>query len=465
MKKPNAFQAVLAPALLFGLLGIAQAGTCLPPCDVEGTLPEIRLLDTGTDQDWEIEATSFGFEIDQNGGVNGTSPFQIEPGAGSDQLVLDDVNNVGINTDAPQSSHELEVAGNAGTGDTFAAIAVSPGGPTDDSARISVNDFSDTFNIGVRTGSGGYNSPVAIHLNAGNNKLTMESGGRVGIGGLTIQQINTAATLHVEGSGDVSGNLFLDSTGLDDWLIDPGNSGLWFRNGNATSSPAPVKFGNDTPTDSLVVEDTSGDVGVGLSSPVADLHVRGEGVGAAEEVLWLESAVPPRMMLRNSSTGKNWRAGMNAGNHLILTANGTGKTEARFARNGNLKIAGNLTQGSDRNNKEGIEPVDNASVLEAVAELPISIWEYKEQDGVKHLGPMAQDFHAAFGLGNDPKGISSIDTGGVALAAIKGLNEVGQSRDKVIEILKAENEELTARLTMLENLVNKLTAKEVVMNQ
>ncbi len=132
---------------------------------------------------------------------------------------------------------------------------------------------------------------------------------------------------------------------------------------------------------------------------------------------------------------------------------------------GNLTIDGNLTQGSDRNNKQDIVAVDSVSVLETVAKLLVSTWENKGQDGVKHLGPMAQDFHAAFGLGNTEKGISSIDTGGVALAAIKGLNEVVQSKDLEVKSLKAENEELSERLTMLENMVNKLAAKEVVMNQ
>lgn len=69
-----------------------------------------------------------------------------------------------------------------------------------------------------------------------------------------------------------------------------------------------------------------------------------------------------------------------------------------------------------------------------------------------------QALRPGHGLGHTEKGISSIDTGGVALAAIKGLNEVVQAKDKEIESLKE-------RLTMLENLVNKLTAKEVVMNQ
>ena len=123
-----------------------------------------------------------------------------------------------------------------------------------------------------------------------------------------------------------------------------------------------------------------------------------------------------------------------------------------------MAIAGTLAQNSDRDSKTDIVEVDNKTVIDAVLSMSVSTWEYKADKGVKHLGPMAQDFHVAFGLGTSPKTISSIDTGGVALAAIKGLNEIVQSRDEEIEALKA-------RLTILENLVNKLAAKEVVMNQ
>ena len=55
--------------------------------------------------------------------------------------------------------------------------------------------------------------------------------------------------------------------------------------------------------------------------------------------------------------------------------------------------------------------------------MPVSKWEYKDALGESHIGPMAQDFYAAFGLGATDTGISSIDAGGVALAAIQALNQ------------------------------------------
>ncbi len=77
---------------------------------------------------------------------------------------------------------------------------------------------------------------------------------------------------------------------------------------------------------------------------------------------------------------------------------------------------------SDRASKTGIAPLDGERVLAKVAVLPLSEWSYRSEDPhVRHLGPMAQDFFAAFGVGEDDRHITAIDADGVALAAIQGL--------------------------------------------
>jgi len=54
---------------------------------------------------------------------------------------------------------------------------------------------------------------------------------------------------------------------------------------------------------------------------------------------------------------------------------------------------------SDRETKENVTPVDPAEVLDKVARIPVSTWQYKAEPGnVRHMGPMAQDVRAAFGL-------------------------------------------------------------------
>ncbi len=84
---------------------------------------------------------------------------------------------------------------------------------------------------------------------------------------------------------------------------------------------------------------------------------------------------------------------------------------------------------SDRNVKTGIEQVDETRILAALATMPVSEWSYVAQGtGIRHLGPMAQDFRAAFGLGEDDKHISTVDEEGVALAAIKALANENEAR-------------------------------------
>ena len=102
---------------------------------------------------------------------------------------------------------------------------------------------------------------------------------------------------------------------------------------------------------------------------------------------------------------------------------------------------------SDRNLKENIKPVDPKEVLQKVVSLPISTWNYKAQDpSIRHMGPMAQDFYAAFGLGADDRHITTIDADGVALAAIQGLYKLLKEKDKLITSQKREIQNLRAQV-------------------
>ena len=122
-----------------------------------------------------------------------------------------------------------------------------------------------------------------------------------------------------------------------------------------------------------------------------------------------------------NSTGPNQFRARATGGFFFYTsihADGTPNLGARLASG-----ASAWSTLSDRNAKTAIEPVDVQIILDAVIDLPINTWQYKtEGAAVRHMGPMAQDFSAAFGLGDDDKTISTVDPDGVALAAIQGLN-------------------------------------------
>jgi hypothetical protein len=112
---------------------------------------------------------------------------------------------------------------------------------------------------------------------------------------------------------------------------------------------------------------------------------------------------------------------------------------------------------SDRNAKAAILPVDPRQVLETLMGVPVDTWHYKGQsNAVQHIGPMAQDFYAAFGLGEDSRYISSVDADGVALASIQGLYQVLQEKDARIAALEAQNADQEKRLNDLDARLTKL---------
>ena len=94
---------------------------------------------------------------------------------------------------------------------------------------------------------------------------------------------------------------------------------------------------------------------------------------------------------------------------------------------------------SDRHAKTAVQPVNVSEVLKKVAALPMNTWQYKTQESkYRHMGPMAQDFYAAFQLGEADTTIDTIDADGVALAAIQGLNAELAERDHKIATLSSQ---------------------------
>jgi trimeric autotransporter adhesin len=108
---------------------------------------------------------------------------------------------------------------------------------------------------------------------------------------------------------------------------------------------------------------------------------------------------------------------------------------------------------SDRNAKANFAPIDARAVLERVLTLPVSTWVYRTDPSTPHIGPVAQDFHAAFGVGSDDKTINTVDEGGIALGAIQGLNAKLEEQVAEIAALKLQVAELAALKRQMAQLV------------
>ncbi len=256
-----------------------------------------------------------------------------------------------------------------------------------------------------------------------------------------------------------------------------GNETNFFVRDVTNGSTLPLRIRPGAPTSSLDV-DTNGDVGAGTSSPAASLHVRRTDGSAALLVQETNAASEKRnlLTLENSAGGvqfalvdaanaRRWNfAVLNSGS-FSTSLDGSGGPELEIkldgrvkmgpggagvfdlAPNGNLAISGTLSQGSSRAIKDVVASVSPLDILSRVAALPLSKWTYKN-DTTKsvHLGPMAEDFYAAFELGADALHIAPGDLAAVALAAIKGLQAEVDEREARIE-------ELEQRLLRLEALL------------
>ncbi|MBD2341186.1 tail fiber domain-containing protein [Calothrix sp. FACHB-156] len=102
---------------------------------------------------------------------------------------------------------------------------------------------------------------------------------------------------------------------------------------------------------------------------------------------------------------------------------------------------------SDRNVKEAVVEADVHSILQGIASLPITSWQYKDQgETIRHIGPMAQDFAATFKVGESDRTINVVDANGVALAAIQALYQVIQKQDSQINELQTQLLELKQQI-------------------
>jgi hypothetical protein len=316
------------------------------------------------------------------------------------------------------------------------------------------------------------NAVMSIEAGARNNALYVDDGGRLGLG-----TSNPVLDIH-----DVRGNtpsIRLEQDGSSGFTAQTwdiaGNEANFFVRDVTSGSRLPFRIRPGAPTSSIDISAT-GSVGVGTASPSAPLHVRRtDGTSkllveeasatAADRVLMTlqnTAANNKSRFLIQSGTGGDgiWTFDNNgqALNSFSIVKVGSGTTAFTLNANGNLTIAGTLTQNSDRNTKDAVQAVDAHAVLAKVGELPISTWHFKTDDrAVMHMGPMAQDFAAAFGLGEDERHIAPVDMGGVALAAIKALNEVVSAKDAEIAAQRARldelaqrNAELAARLAAIE---------------
>ena len=378
------------------------------------------------------------------------------------------------NSTAQQASSNFNISGNGTAGGTLSANAVNAATQYNlNGSRILSEDASNNLFAGVTAGSS---------ITTGNNNAFFgASAGLNNTSGYSNSFFGQAAGyLNTKGSGNTfigDGAGFFTSTGNNNTFIGQNALGSAdITNATAIGANSQVTQSNSLVLGSLVDQNnnpTDINVGIGTTAPGVKLHVVENSTfrvarmeSSSNTGTWLE--------LNNTSTGGHTWAilssgsgnGEGAGNLVMVDQTGGGQVVI----DDNLKVpscTGCTVAPSDRNLKANFAIVDGRTILNRLSGIAIQTWNYKSEGaGVRHIGPMAQDFHAAFAVGTDDKHINTVDEGGVALAAIQELYRENLAKEKQIEELKSSNADLKAsnaalekRLAALESAVEKLSKR------
>ncbi len=355
--------------------------------------------------------TASGYEATVGGGANNTaSGYEPTVGGG-------DENTAGGNYATVGGGDNNTASGN------YATVSGGYFNTADDSATV----------------SGGYNNTASgYQATVGGGYGNTASGGNATVSG---------------GYDNTAGGQYSFAAGQQAQALHQG-AFVWADSQNATLS--------STANDQFLIR-AEGGVGIGTDAPAAALHVSSSG-GVPSPQLRLDQTTAGGYARLRMVSGASWDVAVGGASvmnfYAAATPGGAGTNILTLHPSGNATLYGTLAQGSDRAHKENLKAIDPQQVLAKVAALPITEWNYITDTGAQHLGPMAQDFYAAFSLGADDKHITTIDEGGVALAAIQGLNQKLEQKQTEITELKQQNISLTQRLNELEATVKQLAPQK-----
>jgi hypothetical protein len=315
-------------------------------------------------------------------------------------------------------------------------------------------------------------TPFSVQGAAPDSALVVASSGKIGLGTATpgaqlhLYQGTTSDATVGMGPDPSLGPAF--NIGYSGSSFGRGSGFLNVRPDASATAPNPSLRLLTANVERMIVTNT-GNVGIGTTSPSTQLHVRdtttrgkifaenANGTTTPRELLEIRNNGGAVFILDDTSVSERWALGT-SGSSIVMDNQAAAGTELTLTSTGNMTIAGTLTQNSDRDSKRDIVSVHPEEILAKVATLPIATWNRKvDPPSVRHLGPMAQDFAAAFGLGDNERQISTLDMAGVSLASIQALyrmvSETTAQKDEEIGQLKSENADLSRRLAALEALV------------
>lgn len=398
----------------------------------------IRFTDTSSSSsfpttDWEITINDSA-----NGGANffrianideNKNPLTILNTAPDNAIYVTN-NGVGFNTASPLVNLHVK----AGNSPTLRLEQDQSSGFSAQSWDVGGNET----NFFVRDVTNSSALPLRISAGASNASIFIANDGDIGF-----------ETTTPDGLFDIAHPIDANNHAV---LVDStGNFGINIDNGFTPTGLFDVQTTGGV---SRFTVESDGDIGVGTSTPlgrfqiVDSLTTNGQtssvvytntNAGSQAVLLELQNAGNAYLKMTDTSNNSSWFVGSRDNGNFTLSHTSGGGRLLDLDQSGNLITTGTITGVSTKIAKENIEALNLDFVLEKLNALEITRWNYiKDSDDVKHIGPMAEDFHQAFALNgeNSTDRIAFSDSIGVALAAIKALIEKNNKLEQKLKSLE-----------------------------
>jgi hypothetical protein len=299
----------------------------------------------------------------------------------------------------------------------YAAVAMGNGAVALGEHSVALGQSLASGSVSVALGSATASNSFAVAT----GYLTVANGGSSTAMGHNTRASGQAST--ALGMGTTASGLSSLATGM---FTTAGNFSLAGGSGSSALGDYSLAFGH-------------GAEASGVGSVVLGLSARTAAAGSGSFMFADRSTSEPFQSNAPNEFGARFAGG------FYLYTNANLSTGVALAANGTSWAAL-----SDVNAKENFRDVDGEALLAKLARIPIREWNYKAQDAaIRHMGPTAQDFNGAFGLGDFPLRINTIDADGIALAAINALERRTRDlpqRAADVDRLAADNAELRAQL-------------------
>jgi hypothetical protein len=397
------------------------------------------------------------FVIQEEGG---NEFFIVESGASSNSIRIDSSGNVGIGTSSP--SEKLDVSGSiAAFGDDKSIVVKSANGTINATMGAASSSAVTRGTITVRD-----SGITKIVLNANDNSYF--NGGNVGIGTtsparpLHVNGISTVARFQGSQTGYTQGSIVLHSGTADSpssrgqgtyrynegsdicWYTGTAysdtNKYIWARRTGVTSFATDAGEGTAQASYALMtLVGSTGNVGIGTTSPVQPLQVNGQVLfrtttvdggknrfqlipggssDAANLYLYYGNSGDGTLSVRINAQGNSY---FNGGNVGIGTTSPSYKLDV----NGTIRATADVIAYSDRRVKENIKTIDNA--LDKVTKLRGVSYNRKDiEDKSTKIGVIAQEVKDILPEvvdqdGDDKYSVAYGNMAGVFIEAIKEL--------------------------------------------